>query len=418
MRIVRKSMGKGREICFIEKESMNSILLCQMYYMPLDKEASKNALISKLLMRGTAIHKTSREISRFLYEEYGAGAGMDISLKGEIYTLGLYLNYINPNKYLKDSSLNMHMANFLKEIFFSPLMENGLFRHDYFSTEKANLISEIESKINNKDQYAFLRCCQEMCKGEPYSIDRLGEKSWAESITPEEAVERFLHVRDNCPSVLYVMGDVKMEEIERLLEDSFPSDYKTDFKINPPRTASGNIKNVNEFMDINQGKLFMGFRTETNLRDPEYPALAVANNLLGGGAHSVLFKELREENSLCYTVYSTIEKYQGMLFVMAGIDSKNKEKAQDGILKAFHRLSKGEFSQQDLDIAITSTKHNLYTINDDKNILLSYIQGLDVYGCRYTLDDLINLIDKVKWEEVVECIRKIKLDTVYFLGSR
>lgn len=302
MRIVRKSLGKGRELCFIEKESMNSILLCQMYYMPLDKEASKNALISKLLMRGTALHKTPGEIARFLYEEYGAWAGMDISLKGEVYTLGLYLNYINPNKFLKDSSLNIQMTNFLKEIFYSPLMEDGLFNHDYFSAEKANLISEIESKINNKEQYAFLRCCQEMCKGEPYSIDRLGEKDWAESITLKDAVERFLYIRDSCPSVLYVMGDVKIEEIERLLENSFPSSSLTEVKINPPRAASGNVKNVDEFMDINQGKLFMGFRTEISLRDPEYPALAVANNLLGGGAHSVLFKELREKTA-CATQY-------------------------------------------------------------------------------------------------------------------
>lgn len=419
MRIVRKRTGMGRELCFIEKENMNSILLCQMYYMPLNEEASKNALISRLLLRGTAIHNTSREISRFLYGKYGAWAGMDISLKGEVYTLGLYLNYINPHKHLKDSSLNVHMADFLMEVFYSPLLEEGLFRCDYFSAEKNNLINEIESKINNKEQYAFLRCCQEMCKDEPYSIDRLGEKAWAESITPVDAVERFLHIRDGCPSVLYVMGDVNMEEMEGLLKDIFPpSGSLTKVNINPPRAASGNVKTVDEFMDINQGKLFMGFRTETNLNDPKYPALAVANNLLGGGAHSVLFKELREKESLCYTVYSTMEKYQGMLFVTAGIDPENKDKAQEAVLNAFGRIAKGDFSKQDFDIAITDTKHNLCTISDDKNMLLSYIQGLDVYGCKYTLADLIGCIDKVSREEVVECVRKIKLDTVYFLGSR
>jgi predicted Zn-dependent peptidase len=418
MDIERKSINKGRELCLINNESMNSILLCQMYYMPLDKEASKNAIISKLLMRGTAIHKTAREIARFLYGEYGAGAGIDISLKGEVYTLGLYLSYVNPHKYLKDSDINLKMTGFLKEVFYSPLLENGHFKQDYFSTEKTNLINEIDSKINNKEQYAFLRCCQEMCKGEPYSIDRLGEKKWAESITQKEAVERFLYIRDNCPSVLYVMGDIDSGQMQGLLEGSFSSAPTQGIKINPPYAASGNIKYIDELMDINQGKLFMGFRTETNLKDMAYPALAVANSLFGGGAHSILFKELREKNSLCYTVYSTIEKYQGMLFVMAGIDSKNKEKAQEGILKALDRLGKGDFSQQDFDTAITSTKHNLCTVSDNKNMLLSYIQGLDVYGCTYTLDELINSIDKVKREEVVECSRKIKLDTVYFLGGR
>ena len=418
MRIERKSMGKGRERCYIENSSMNSIMLCQMYYMPLDKNASQNALISKLLMRGTDVHKTARDISRFLYDAYGAGAGLDISLKGEVYTLGLYCSYINPDKYAGNSNLNQTMINFLKEVFYKPLLINGLFKEDYFKTEKQNLINEIDSKINNKEQYAFLRCCQEMCEGEPYSIDRLGEKDWAESITPEEAAERFLHIRDSCPSVLYVIGDLPTDKMERMLEDSFPPAASSDVKVTPPHPASGRVKNINEPMNINQGKLFMGFRTETSLKDQLYPALAVTNSLLGGGAHSILFKELREKNSLCYTVYSTIEKYQGMLFVMAGIDPKDKEKAREGILKGLDTLCTGDFSQEDLENSITSTKHNLCTVSDDKNLFLSYLQGLDVYNCSYTIDDLIDRVDKVKKEDVVECSKRIKLDTVYFLGGR
>ena len=402
MRIERKDMGRGRKLCFIENKSMNSVLLCQMYYMPLDKEVSKNTLISKLLMRGTDVHKTSRDIAGFLYDAYGAGAGMDVSLKGEVYTLGLYCSYINPYRYLKDTGLNTLMAGFLREVFYKPLLIDGLFKEDYFNTEKTNLINEIESKINNKEQYAFLRCCQEMCKGEPYSIDRLGEKSWAESIMPQETVERFLSIRDGCPSVLYVMGDIDQKEMEGLLEGSFMPSLTENVKISPPSTVSGKVKEVKEYMDINQGKLIMGFRTEIDIKDTMYPALAVANSLFGGGGHSMLFKELRERNSLCYTVYSTIEKYKGMLFVVAGIDSKDMEKTKEGILKELDKLCRGEFTDDDFNSSVISTRHNLANISDDKNLFLSYVQGLDVYDCSYTLDDLINSIEGVKKEEVVE----------------
>ena len=55
-------------------------------------------------------------------------------------------------------------------------------------------------------------------------------------------------------------------------------------------------------------------------RDPDRYALAVANQVLGGGMSSRLFQEIREERGLAYTVYSGSSLYTdcGLLVAYAG----------------------------------------------------------------------------------------------------
>ena len=60
---------------------------------------------------------------------------------------------------------------------------------------------------------------------------------------------------------------------------------------------------MEERQNLNQGKLSMGFRTKTRYGDDDYYALMVYNGILGGGAHSKLFSNVREKASLAYYAF-------------------------------------------------------------------------------------------------------------------
>src|SRR5690554_3898573 len=86
------------------------------------------------------------------------------------------------------------------------------------------------------------------------------------------------------------------------------------------------IKEMEEEMDVNQGKLTLGYRTNVHYYDPLYPALMVYSSILGGGAHSKLFINVREKNSLCYYIFSRLEKYKSLMLISSGIEIQNFEK--------------------------------------------------------------------------------------------
>ena len=62
-----------------------------------------------------------------------------------------------------------------------------------------------------------------------------------------------------------------------------------------------------EKMDVTQGKLTIGFRTNVDPDSDDFYALCVANGIFGAGVHSKLFQNVREKNSLAYYAASRIE---------------------------------------------------------------------------------------------------------------
>ncbi|EPZ60307.1 peptidase M16 inactive domain protein [[Clostridium] sordellii ATCC 9714] len=51
-----------------------------------------------------------------------------------------------------------------------------------------------------------------------------------------------------------------------------------------------------------------------------------------------MFINIREKESLCYYIYSSIEKYKGILFISSGIETQNYEKTTDLVKNKLKKL--------------------------------------------------------------------------------
>ena len=58
----------------------------------------------------------------------------------------------------------------------------------------------------------------------------------------------------------------------------------------------------------------------------DYPALIVYNGILGGGMHSKLFRNVREERAW-HNTHIRCLKFKGLMVISCGIDISNKQKA-------------------------------------------------------------------------------------------
>src|SRR5699024_5423164 len=108
---------------------------------------------------------------------------------------------------------------------------------------------------------------------------------------------------------------------------------------------------VEEAMDVTQGKLTLGLRTEITVKDPRYPAMMLLNAVYGAGMTSKLFLKIREEQSLCYYANSSVDKFKGVMIVGAGIDFQQKQVARDGILEQLRFCQAGEITEEELESA-------------------------------------------------------------------
>lgn len=78
---------------------------------------------------------------------------------------------------------------------------------------------------------------------------------------------------------------------------------------------------------------------------------ALMNTLLGGCASSMLFKHVREEQSLCYYCASTYDRLQGIMLIDSGVEAANAERTREEILRQLEALRQGQFSDDELEAA-------------------------------------------------------------------
>lgn len=171
-------------------------------------------------------------------------------------------------------------------------------------------------------------------------------------------------------------------------------------------------------MDISQGKLVLGFRTGIKYTDPLYYSMIVANEILGGGPNSKLFKNVRERESLAYYISSSIFKYKSLMLVDSGIEVDSYEKTLEIINKEIESFKSGNFTQEDIEIAREGIKTSLKLMGDNIFSISEFLFNQELSGEKYSVDEIIENYNKVDRDMVVEAINKLELDTIYFLKNR
>ncbi|MEM1295700.1 MAG: insulinase family protein, partial [Verrucomicrobiota bacterium] len=122
---------------------------------------------------------------------------------------------------------------------------------------------------------------------------------------------------------------------------------------------------------IEQAHICIGFHT-LGRHAPERHGLKILNVLLGENMSSRLFQVLREENGLCYSVFSDSMNLEdtGLLSISTGLDLENVPKALNLIANCLHEFQAKEVTPERLDQAIT------YTIGQGRMALESTVNQM------------------------------------------
>lgn len=415
----RVKLGNGIFLNLIKTDKFKSNLLSYYFIRPLDREeVTKNSLIPLVLKRGTKDLNTSIEIEKAFEEMYGANFSSTVNKRGERHVGRFSVEWAN-DKYLNDEKLNTKVIDLVNEIIYNPYVENNGFKREYVEQEKVNHSIRIESKINDKRSYAINRCIEEMCRHEDFSIYSLGYVEDIESIDESNLYEQYKKILNTSQIEIFYIGDYD-DDLESYLIDKNTVERKDLVEI-PREKIISSVEQKNmleDRMDVNQGKVVIGYRAGIPFEDELYTPLLLANDILGGGPNSKLFKNVREKESLAYYVSSSVLKYKSIMLIDAGIEFTDYQKTVDIINDQLEELKKGNFTDNDIDISKKSIKTSLESIGDSifhiSEFFLSQILAKD----DKSLEDSIKDFDNVKREEIIKAANKISIDTIYFMNGK
>jgi len=386
--------------------------------------AASFALLPRVLRRGSSELPDMERIEAALDDLYGARVEPIVRKKGELHCIGFYADFPDDRFIPGGGSVLEKTVNLICGILLSPDMRDGLIRSDYIESEKKNLVDDIRAGINDKRGYSLDRLIEEMCAGEAYGVNRLGDENGVVAITPEFLTDIYHNALSNLRMEIIYCGSAEPDRIASLLRRSLVSlPGRVDTEI--PKTQvilypdKAPPRRFTETLDVTQSKLAVGFRLGKAMKDiPDYPALMVLNTLYGAGDTSKLFLNVRERLSLCYYVNSMIEMHKGVMVVASGVAFSSYEPALDEILAQLGQIKNGEVSEQELIAAKRAVVTAIKSAMDRPAGLVELYFDSLVAAARYDPVELYDEVDNVALDRIVETAAEIEPDSIYLLASK
>ena len=401
---------------FPDSRFKQSCLSLQLVRLATKEESAMNALIPAILLRGCESAPDIRSITLRLDDLYGASIGALVRRVGDYQTTGLYCNFIGDGYTLEKESLLAPMAEFLKDLLLHPLLEEGGFRRDFVESEKKNLISTIQSQMNNKRSYAASQLLKDLCANDPFGLPRLGYEEDVAAIDPLTLYRHYQTILRESRMDLFYVGDQDPQAVADTLKAVFAEVDRcyVNLPAQTPFRGGKEGKRV-ETMEVAQGKLCMGFATPITLHDSRYATMQVLNTLFGGGMTCKLFQNIREKRSLCYDIGSGYYGTKGLVSVSAGIDCDKDELVQELILQELEDCRKGNITEEELLSAKEALLSSLQSTHDSPGAIEGYYATGLLSGFLKTPQAYMDAIRNVTLEDVTAAAATLQLRCVYFL---
>ena len=413
----QKLMDRVYLTCIPSEKFKTSFLSAQIA-APLEKEtAGCNALMVNVLSRGTVRCPDMASIGRELDLLYGARLEPTVRKKGENQLFGFAASCIDDRFLPKGEKLLEKLTDLLGEFFCMPVTRGGRLLEEYVESERENLADMIRSDINDKRAYAARRLLEEMCAGERYGLRRMGSAGDVENISLQRLNR---HYRETLPKgrlELFYCGSAPEKRVAGAFARAFAA-LPRQGALEPVQTirrpAREPCRGVTEELDVGQGKLCIGCRTDCT----DMAAAMLMNAMFGGATTSKLFVNVRERLSLCYYADSAYHRLKGLVTVSSGIEFQNYDRAVEEILRQLEALRRGDWEDWEIEGARQSLVNSLRTMEDSAGSMEDFVMGQAAAGSDETIPGLIAALAEVTPERVRAAAESVKPDTIYFLKGK
>lgn len=378
------------------------------------EDITKRNVLVNALLESTKKYPSRRLLEIETEELY------DLGYKGSNYNSGKYtilsfnISFLNP-KYTEEN-MDEKSISFLNEILFNPNVNNNMFNQKNFDMAINIMRDHLESMEENAALYSQIKMLEEM-DDSIISYRSSGYIEDLDKLNPKDLYEYYLDVINNDIVDIFVIGDVDVNRIDSLIENNmlFKNNNKSkESHYYVHEEIPSSIKEVKEKSNKEQSTLVIGTKFDEMTDFEKRYVLSIYNYILGGSTDSNLFINVREKNSLCYYINSSIQPLLSIGIIKAGINSKDYDKVIDLVKLEIDNMKQGNFNDDKLNNAIVSYINSLSELEDNPSSIISLYTCLE-YLNGDLIEDRIKNIKKVTKEDVIKLANKIHLNTIFLL---
>ena len=379
------------------------------------KDTTYRNFLTKILFESSHNNPSKRLLSIKSEELYSLSLTASSSLSGNAIVTTFSLEFLD-EKYT-EKGMNKKSLSFLLDVLFNPNILNNSFDSKSFNFAKNKVIDEIKSVLDEPNYYSTMRSFEEMDSKSPLSYRLCGYLDDLNEITEESLYEYYVNMIKSNAVDIFIVGNIEYDNVVEQFKTEFAVNT---FKRNKPnhyvihnkfkKTASSKIEKFNS----SQSNLVMIYKLDELTDFEKTYVMPIYTYILGGSGDSRLFRTVREEHSLCYTVAANYSPVAGLLIIKAGINAVNYKKTRNLIKKEIKLLEKGLFDESDLDKTKANYLSSYKEVLDSadtiiNNYVVNEFLGLDL------LEKRSSEIKKVDIDMISTLTHKIHPELIYFL---
>lgn len=289
----------------------------------------------------------------------------------------------------------------------SHILKDSVFDPTLLEKEKHVVIEEILMHEDNPDQLAFDNLTKIMYGDVGIGNDIAGEIQNVEKIKSKD-LKSFHKAHYSASNFLVsVMGDFEESEIIDLIKAEFEEKFTNPkaIKKNWSKKSKTKPQIKVEQKDINQSNIMIGFRT-LPYEDLDRIKFNIISFILGGSMSSRLFKKIRNDMGLCYSVYAFELNYKnnGFLGVSLATTKANESRAIKEVNNEIEKILNSGVTDSEFNVAKNLTLDKYLMGNDTPQVGLSYLSYTNKL---FDQEKVIEYIRSIKKEDCLAVFRKL-----------
>ena len=383
---------------YISSNKFSDVSVAIRTQFPLERSTitAYNILVYMLKTK-TELFKTKQALISNLNEAYGMKLACGLSSYGADLILTTRIQYIRSD-WIEEEDYIHKVKEITDQVLFHSVLDEASFEEaKYLYRNKLTRI------LDDPDGLAIYTCLTTLNTNHEISIPIQGSLDDLDQLTLQD-IQNVYSAYLKANKHIFVCGCLD-EEMKTYLERMDSSS-----KLNSTRSLLPILDYQEEIIEknISQSSIALVYATSTDILSEDYYKMFVMNSLLGQSPTSLLFEEVREKHSLCYSISSYLIQFDGALIITLGTNKENIEKAIDLINQQIQRIIDLDFDPELLNTAKKDCIDSLIVAQDYPFSQIDQ-RFMDVLLSRDTdRDKKIKNIQKVSLEDVSAAAKKLK----------
>jgi predicted Zn-dependent peptidase len=382
--------------------------------------ATENALLVRVLRTGTESWPTRRAIARRGEELYGAELRVGVTRYADAQAVAANIDF-PADRYLPKGAKELeHAFDLLLEALTRPALnqDGSAFRAETVEHEKYQLGLDLRALRDDRPGWAALQSARRVYAGTPAAIYEHGNESELEPITPQALLARHRSLIRNARVLIFVTGPVQPLHALRVLAQRLDLPRGRRVKI-PPPVSLRDRHEPRRFRESNGGgqtQLVFTWSGGGVYGTEDYAPTLFADALLGGYGMNRLFKVVREEHGLAYSIGTAYHRARGSIVGQAAVAPEQATRAAKLIRQEFRRLREGGFTDEEFEGVRESLGADLRATWDSQASRIVDAAFQNVLGFSQTLERQLRDIRNTTPRQVQVMLRNLKPHTEFRLG--